>query len=35
MRKMTVRTVEDLADPRLVPLLQTARRERLRALGRD
>ena len=35
MRKMTVRTVADLGDPRLVPLLQAARRERLSALGRD
>jgi hypothetical protein len=35
MRKMTVRTVEDLDDPRLVPLLQAARRERLTALGRS
>jgi len=35
MRKVTVRTVEDLADPRLVPLLQAARLERLSALGRD
>ena len=34
MRKMTVRTVEDLDDPRLVPLLQAARAERLIALGR-
>ena len=34
MRKTTVRTVEDLADPRLVPLLRTAREERLNALGR-
>jgi hypothetical protein len=34
MRKMTVRTVEDLDDPRLVPLLQAARRERLTTLGR-
>ena len=34
MRKMTVRTVEDLDDPRLVPLLRTARQERLDALGR-
>jgi hypothetical protein len=34
MRKMTVRTVDDLADPRLVPLLRAARRERLEALGR-
>jgi hypothetical protein len=35
MRKMTVRSVDALADPRLVPLLQAARRERLTALGRD
>jgi Domain of unknown function (DU1801) len=35
MRKMTVRTVADLDDPRLVPLLQAARRERLGALGRS
>ena len=35
MRKMTVRTVADVGDPRLVPLLQAARRERLSALGRD
>ena len=34
MRKMTVRTVDDLADPRLVPLLRAARQERLDALGR-
>ena len=34
MRKMTVRTVADVGDPRLVPLLQAARRERLSALGR-
>ena len=34
MRKMTVRTVDDLADPRLVPLLRVARQERLTALGR-
>jgi hypothetical protein len=34
MRKMTVRTVEALADPRLVPLLRAARQERLSALGR-
>jgi len=34
MRKTTVRTADDLADPRLVPLLQRARQERLRALGR-
>jgi hypothetical protein len=35
MRKMTVRTVDDLADPRLVPVLQRARAERLQALGRS
>ena len=35
MRKTTVRTVDDLRDPRLVPLLRTAREERLRALGRS
>jgi hypothetical protein len=35
MRKTTIRTVEDLDDPRLVPLLQAARRERLTALGRN
>ncbi len=34
MRKMTVRTAQDLDDPRLVPTLQAARRERLAALGR-
>ena len=34
MRKMTVRRVEDLDDPRLVPLLRAARQERLEALGR-
>ena len=34
MRKLTVRAVEALADPRLVPLLRAARRERLTALGR-
>lgn len=34
MRKTTVRTVDDLADPRLVPLLRAARQERLSALGR-
>jgi hypothetical protein len=34
MRKMTVRTVEALDDPRLVPTLQAARRERLASLGR-
>jgi hypothetical protein len=35
MRKTTVRTVEDLDAPRLVPVLQAARRERLAALGRE
>jgi hypothetical protein len=30
-----VRTVDDLRDPRLVPLLRTAREERLQALGRS
>ena len=34
MRKMTIRTVEALADPRLVPVLRAARQERLAALGR-
>ena len=34
MRKMTVRTVDALDDPRLVPLLQAARQERVTALGR-
>jgi hypothetical protein len=34
MRKTTVRTVDALADPRLVPLLRAARQERLTALGR-
>jgi hypothetical protein len=34
MRKLTVRTVDALADPRVVPLLRAARRERLTALGR-
>jgi hypothetical protein len=33
-RKLTVRTPEDLRDPRLVPLLRAAREERLTALGR-
>ncbi|MGY1810793.1 hypothetical protein ACI8AF_25790 [Blastococcus sp. SYSU D00669] len=33
-RKLTVRTADDLADPRLAPLLRTARQERLDALGR-
>jgi hypothetical protein len=35
MRKTTVRTVDDLADARLVPLLRRAREERLQALGRS
>ena len=35
MRKATVRTTDDLADPRLVPLLRRAREERLQALGRS
>jgi hypothetical protein len=35
MRKMTVRSVADLDDPRLVPLLRAAREERLSALGRS
>ena len=35
MRRTTVRTVDDLRDPRLVPLLRTAREERLQALGRS
>ncbi len=34
-RKLTVRRVEDLGDPRLVPLLRAARAERLAALGRS
>ena len=34
MRKTTVRTVDALADPRLVPRLRAARQERLTALGR-
>ena len=34
MRKTTVRTVEDLGDPRLAGVLQAARKERLTALGR-
>jgi hypothetical protein len=33
-RKLTVRSTEDLRDPRLVSLLRTAREERLAALGR-
>jgi hypothetical protein len=35
MRKMTVRTADDLVDERLVPLLRKAREERLQALGRS
>jgi hypothetical protein len=35
MRKMTVRTADDLTDPRLVPVLQLGREERLQALGRS
>ena len=35
MRKTTLRTVDDLDDPRLVPLLRMAREERLQALGRS
>jgi hypothetical protein len=35
IRKTTVRTTDDLADPRLVPLLRRAREERLQALGRS
>ena len=34
MRKMTVRAVGDLDDPRVVPVLRAARQERLAALGR-
>jgi hypothetical protein len=34
MRKTTVRTVEDLGDPRLARVLQAARQERLTALRR-
>ena len=34
MRKMSVRTPEDLSDPRLVPVLRAAKQERLTALGR-
>jgi hypothetical protein len=34
IRKLTVRTPAALGDPRLVPLLQAARTERLTALGR-
>ena len=34
MRRTTLRSVGDLEDPRLVPLLRTARQERLHALGR-
>ena len=33
-RKLTVRHAEDLRDPRLQPLLRSAREERLFALGR-
>ena len=33
-RKLTVRRAEDLGDPRLVPLLRTARAQRLAALDR-
>ena len=35
MRKMTVRTVDDLADPRLVPLLRTGAGGAAAALGRS
>ncbi len=35
MRKMTVRSTDVLDDPRLAPLLRTARQERLAALGRS
>ena len=35
MRKLTVRTPEDLRDPRLEPLLRAARQERLATLGRS
>jgi hypothetical protein len=34
MRKVTIRTVAALEDPRLVPVLRAARQERLTALGR-
>jgi hypothetical protein len=34
MRRMTVRTVDALDDPRVVPTLRAARQERLAALGR-
>ncbi len=34
MRKLTVRTPQDLRDPRLEPLPRAARQERLAALGR-
>ncbi len=34
MRRTTLRTVADLDDPRLVPVLRAARGERLTALGR-
>ena len=33
-RKLTVRSADDLRDPRLVPLLRNARTQRLTALGR-
>jgi hypothetical protein len=33
-RKLTVRSADDLRDPRLTPLLRAARIERLTALGR-
>jgi hypothetical protein len=35
MRSAPTRTVEDLDDPRVVPTLRAARRERLAALVRD
>jgi Domain of unknown function (DU1801) len=35
MRKTTIRSVDALDDPRLVPTLRAARQERLQALGRD
>jgi hypothetical protein len=34
MRKTTIRSVDALNDPRLVPTLRAARQERLQALGR-
>lgn len=34
MRKMTLRAVDELGDPRVVPTLRAARQERLAALGR-